>query len=298
MKTSLWPLFSQSPLNRLDNLRGSVENFFTENKSSQSIFILINEDKLIMKDDKADCFFNFNEISSLGVIFDEMILLGTSNDKYYFTKEISNDFAKKYNSIDLRSYALANTSLLDDVSILAQAFSILKWHETHKFCPACGGRNIFMKAGWRLDCSECGREHFPRVDPVVIMLVTHNDYCLLGSGIKFQSNRYSCLAGFIEPGETIEDAARRELFEEAGVVGLDVKYICSQPWPFPFNLMIGVHVIAKDKKLTIDYEELSDARWVKKSDVLEVLNGSLDLGFTLPPEIAIAWTLLDYWVNG
>src|SRR5262249_12589798 len=146
------------------------------------------------------------------------------------------------------------------------------------------------------DCGSCGKQHFPRIDPVVIMLVTFKDHCLLGSGRDFKVHqRYSCLAGFMEPGETPEDAARRELFEEAGIVACKVEYMFSQPWPFPSSLMIGVHITAESMDIKMNEKELVGLKWVAKTEIQAVLNGATDRGFNLPPRVAIARNLLEVW---
>jgi len=192
-----------------------------------------------------------------------------------------------------------NNSYIEEekLGILAQGSAILNWHEAHRYCSSCGKLTQMKHAGWRRDCPTCNTQHFPRVDPVVIMLVTFGDFCLIGRGVNFTKNRYSCLAGYMESGETIEDASRRELYEEAGVIGLDVEYKMSQPWPFPSTLMIGVHVKAKSKELVIDTHEIEDAKWVHKDDIRAILNGDESFGFSLPTKIAIGRNLLEEWVS-
>jgi NAD+ diphosphatase len=296
-KEPLVPFFSKNPLDRMDYFRGSIDNFLATIPSDYVFYILVSGDKLIIRDNETDYLFSHDEVVSMGVSNEQLIFLGERDSIYYFSKSIEPTLCVEFNKLPLRAFVDSYPGIDEDMGILAQVFSILKWHETHQFCSACGSKNKLMHAGWRQDCSACGKEHFPRIDPVVIMLVTHGEYCLLGAGLNFQQQRYSCLAGFMEPGETIEDAARRELFEEAGVIGLGVRYMSSQPWPFPFNLMIGVHVEARDMALKINYDELADARWVLKSELIAVLNGSTDYGYTLPPRVAIARTLLDEWVK-
>ena len=175
---------------------------------------------------------------------------------------------------------------------------MLAWHANHGFCARCGAKSEVVYGGWRRDCPACQTEHFPRTDPVVIMLVTCGDKCLLGRGYRFEGPMFSCLAGFMEPGETIAQAALRELWEEAGVKGRDVKYLFDQPWPFPSSLMIGVHIQADDMTLNIDTNELAEVIWADKTDVAAVMNGAIDRPFRLPPRIAIARDLLTYWLAG
>lgn len=298
MKSNPELMFSKNSLNRMDCMRQTIDDFFTLHPTPPARFILISGEDLALREHEMDYLFTLEEITSLGISHEGLIFLGIKESIYYFVKSIDQTILNKHfkHTENLRSFAIANIHTDRDIGLLAQAFSMTKWHESHRFCPACGRATSFAHGGWRQDCLSCGKEHFPRIDPVVIMLVTCGDYCLLGSGRQFPEKRYSCLAGFIEPGETIEDAARRELFEEAGVIGREVNYIASQPWPFPFSLMIGVRVIAEEMTLDVNYIELVDAKWVHKSEVAAVLNGATEPGFTLPPRIAIARVLLEDWV--
>ena len=150
---------------------------------------------------------------------------------------------------------------------LAQARSLLHWHETHGFCAACGARSEMADLGYRRHCPACGRDHFPRTDPVVIMAVKHQDKLLLGRQSSWAPGMYSALAGFVEPGETLEDAVAREVKEEAGVAVSKVRYVASQPWPFPSSLMIGMIAEAQSDAITIDGTELEEARWFGKDEL-------------------------------
>ncbi|HKT86163.1 MAG TPA: NAD(+) diphosphatase [Novosphingobium sp.] len=183
------------------------------------------------------------------------------------------------------------------------ARSLVAWHSRHRFCAVCGSPTAPAKGGWQRTCSSatCGAEHFPRVDPVTIMLVEHEGQVLLGRQPRFPEGRYSALAGFVEPGETIEEAVAREVLEEAGVRVRDVSYVASQPWPFPSSLMIGCHAFADDPAITIDVTELEDARWFTRADVIDALEafgqGGCGRAFGAPPPTAIAHLLLRWWVE-
>ena len=179
----------------------------------------------------------------------------------------------------------------------AAALSLANWHRRHSFCSVCGATTALNRGGWSRHCTACGAEHYPRVDPVVIMLATHDDRLLLGRQPHYPPGRYSALAGFVESGETIEAAVARELFEEAGIRVADVRYIASQPWPFPSSLMIGARADALGDALTVDTNELEDARWFTRAEVADALAGAPDAAFLPPPPSAIARTLLEHWAS-
>ena len=191
-------------------------------------------------------------------------------------------------------------SILDDseAPIFAAALSLANWHRRHGHCSVCGQPTEPNRGGWSRACSACGAEHYPRVDPVVIMLAEHEDRLLLGRQPHYPPGRYSALAGFVEPGESMESAVARELKEEAGISVRNVRYLASQPWPFPNSLMIGAHAEALDDSLVIDFNELDDARWFTREEVVAALAHEDDAPFQPPPRSAIARTLLDTWVNG
>ena len=182
----------------------------------------------------------------------------------------------------------------DAAATWAAARTVLDWHARHRFCANCGAATTPFRAGWGRTCASCATEHFPRVDPVVIMLAEHGDRVLLGRQPAFPPGRYSALAGFLEAGESIEEAVRREVFEEAGLAVGAVRYVASQPWPFPGQLMIACIGQAEDDALTIDRHELEDAIWVSRAEVQAVLAGGSG-PFLPPPPYAIAHTLLEEW---
>ena len=182
-----------------------------------------------------------------------------------------------------------------DAAIWGAARSLNEWHNRHRFCSACGHQTALFRAGWGRQCPSCGAEHFPRVDPVVIMLAEHDGCVLLGRSPQYPAGRYSALAGFVEPGESIEEAVAREIQEEAGVSVTDVRYVASQPWPFPGSLMIACIGRAEDDALTLDRNELEDAFWCDRAGVLAALAGDPAAPFQAPPPFAIANTLLTRW---
>jgi len=183
-----------------------------------------------------------------------------------------------------------------DAAILAQAKSLIDWHQRHGFCANCGGPTTLADAGYKRYCEACNTEHFPRTDPVVIMLALHEDKCLLGRQEKWPQGFYSALAGFVEPGETIEEAVARELMEEAGIKIGDVLFHSTQPWPYPSSLMIGCYARATTTEITVDMNELSDAKWFSREEIRNSLQkGNNDL--RMPPPLAIAHQLVKSWIE-
>jgi NAD+ diphosphatase len=185
----------------------------------------------------------------------------------------------------------------DELALYGGARSLLDWHARHRFCPQCGGSTVLAKGGWQRDCTACGAPQFPRTDPVTIMLVEHEGRVLLGRNARFAGRSYSALAGFVEPGETIEEAVAREVFEEAGVRVRDVSYIASQPWPFPSQLMIACHAHADDDALTLDPTEIEDAQWFTREQVLEAFENPDEARFVPPFPFAVAHHMLRWWLE-
>jgi NAD+ diphosphatase len=198
---------------------------------------------------------------------------------------------------DLRAQfgALAHLSAAE-APLFAAATSLASWHRRHGYCANCGAPSAIVRGGWSRQCGACGAEHYPRVDPVVIMLAEHEGRVLLGRQPRFPPRRYSALAGFVEVGESLEAAVQRELFEESGVRAHSVRYVASQPWPFPSSLMIACVAEAEGGALTIDRDELEDARWFTREEVREAVAGSVEAAFIAPPPFAIAHSLLAHWL--
>ncbi|MFT3989176.1 NAD(+) diphosphatase [Aestuariivirga sp.] len=194
---------------------------------------------------------------------------------------------------DLRGLTSEGTVPDRELGILAHARSLLHWHSRHRFCSNCGSPTEMRDAGYRRHCPSCGSDHFPRTDPVVIMVARHEGRLLLGRQSSWAPGMYSALAGFMEPGETIENAARREVFEESGIQVGQISYVASQPWPFPANLMIGLIGEALTSDIVIDKKELEDARWFSADDIRAMLAGTHPQGFTASRPTAIAHHLIQ-----
>lgn len=196
-----------------------------------------------------------------------------------------------------RVWEMAASLSAEELSLYGAARSLVDWHARHGFCAVCGAPTHPQRAGWGRRCGACEAEHFPRVDPVVIMLAEHEGRVLLGRQPRFPPRRFSALAGFVEPGETLEGAVARELFEEAGIRVRNVRYVMSQPWPFPSSLMIACTAEAEDGAIRLDENELEHAFWATASDVRAALAGDDAAPFIAPPPMAVAHHLLQHWLE-
>jgi NAD+ diphosphatase len=231
----------------------------------------------------------------------ELVFLGLLGERGCFA-EVPASLLSNPTPANPAAWAALSTMAADDLAIYGIARSLVDWHARHRFCARCGGTTVLAKAGWQRTCEACAAEHFPRVDPVAIMLVEHRDgsagpRLLLGRQPRFPARRFSALAGFVEPGESMEEAVAREVFEEAGVRVRDVRYVASQPWPFPSQLMIGCHAHADDDALAIDRTELEEARWFTRPEVRKAMTGQEDAPFLAPPPHAVAHHLLAWWLR-
>ncbi len=246
--------------------------------------------------------FAFAEAATLGTAR-EQAFLGTWDGRPLFAFALDPDAAERLKSrndivvADLRGIATGGLVAAEHLAPLAEAKAVLAWHLRHRFCSKCGNPSTPEQAGWRRDCPSCGTQHFPRTDPVVIMLAIHGERCLLGRQTRFAPGQWSCLAGFVEPGETIEDAVRREIREEAAIVCGRVGYFASQPWPFPMSLMIGCHAQALTTEVTVDYSELEDARWFDRDEVTSMLLRRHPGGLMLTHPFAIAHHIVRAWLE-
>jgi NAD+ diphosphatase len=227
-----------------------------------------------------------------------LIFLGLGDGRAHFAIDAAgSDVAPDVDTglIDVR--ALAPAIAPGEAAILAEARSLLDWHARHRFCAQCGSPTRVASAGWKRQCPQCRASHFPRTDPVVIMLATRGDRA------RRPGTRFSCLAGFVEPGETPEEAVRREVREEAGVRCGRVRYLAAQPWPFPSSLMIGFLAEALTEEITVDAEELAEARWFSRDEVREMVARAAagpddPKQVSLPAPIAIAHHICRRWSSG
>jgi NAD+ diphosphatase len=228
----------------------------------------------------------------------ETIFLGRDGEAARFALAIDPEQAEtlkldpSLTLIGLRALSIETRVSPADLGAIAQGKAMLAWHARHRFCANCGGATRVAEAGWKRICDACKAEHFPRTDPVVIMLTIEGENCLLGRSPRFPPGMYSCLAGFVEPGETIEDAVRRETFEEAGILGGRVAILANQPWPFPMSLMIGAFVEARSTTIAVDLDELEDCRWFSRDEVRLMIEGRHPEGITVPVRMAIASHLI------
>lgn len=264
--------------------------------------LLAGNGRLLLKYDGencAGCYFSLAEALSLGADTKDAVLLGSEPAGPVVALSVEAEdgaLPETVRSVDYRSVYMQG--LVDPAALgaLAQAASLLAWHENHRFCGRCGQPTEMRIGGYKRLCLACGTEHFPRTDPVAIMLTVTRRKCLLGRGHHFAPGMYSALAGFIEPGETIENAVRRETFEEAGIRLGRVAYHASQPWPFPYSLMIGCFGEALNENIVPDTAELEDCRWFDREEVLAMLGKSHPTLFTPPPG-AIAHHLIRAWAQ-
>ncbi|MBV9858588.1 MAG: NAD(+) diphosphatase [Alphaproteobacteria bacterium] len=233
-----------------------------------------------------------------------LVLLGLAEGRACFALDASAAEAPpdwEADAIDVR--ALAPQIAAGEAAILAEARSLVDWHARHGYCAQCGAATAIASAGWTRRCANCRARHYPRADPVVIMLAVRGDHALLGRNGRRPGARFSCLAGFMEPGETLEEAVRREVLEEAGIRIGRVRYLASQPWPFPSTLMMGFLAEAVTGDITVDPEEIAEARWFHRDEIAAMVaraaTGPDDTSqVSLPPPLAIAHQICRRWSSG
>jgi len=285
------PGFTGSPLDRADHLRHDPEALAAAMGDWRARLLRLDGfDPLVSDDGRLE----WTSIADTPADA-ELVFLGLIDGKPHFAACIPG--LRTGPGRPPHIFALLDRLRPDEAETYAAARSVLDWHSRHQFCANCGHQTAMFRAGWGRLCNNCGAEHFPRTDPVVIMIAEHNGRALVGRGPNWPPGRYSALAGFMEPGESIEEAVAREIFEEAGVRVNNVRYVASQPWPFPSQLMMACVAQAQDDVITIDPRELQDAIWISRADVKRALAGDPDAPMIAPPHFAIAHTLLTRWAD-
>ncbi len=305
-------VFAGGRLDRLSELRSetSVEDALAEPASKVMGFargrVLID-----VSSTQPRGLFSIDELQDFSPQLEKAILLGNDNGVEHLAVPLSlnpdeEDFASPegYAVIDYRSLAVQGLLSPEQLGMVAYGGALLAWHATHRFCARCGAATALAEGGAKRVCTSCETQHFPRTDPVVIMLTVKDDKCLLGRSPHFPPGMYSALAGFVEAGETIEMAVRRETFEESGIRVGAVRYHATQPWPFPHTLMIGCYSEALDDDIELDELELEDCRWFNRDEVLTILAGAGETHpdgtpkLFMPPPMAIAHALIRDWAEG
>jgi NAD+ diphosphatase len=296
--------YTQSALDRAAERRPKADEIAALAKKPDAGTYLVGGEMILAKAGSPnDPLFTLEEARKLGAEQTETIFLGLLNGAARFGLGITPADAEKLKArpdllvTDLRSIAVQGLVSADHLPPIAEAKALLHWHAKHRFCANCGAATALTDCGWKRTCPNCKAEHFPRTDPVVIMLTVDGDRCVLGRSPRFVPTMWSCLAGFIEPGESFEDAVRRETREEAGIACGRVKYFASQPWPFPMSLMIGCYAEATSRDIVIDRDELEDARWFTKDECAGMLLRKHPQGLTCPPPVAIAHHIIRGWVE-
>jgi len=314
MRNSETVTFGGSGLDRAAHLRGDGDAIATLWGRGDTRVLPIWRGKPLIGDDRAirlPVGHTALEHTVNGAIF-----LGMDNDAPVFAQDVSGWLPEGLNEEELTQFfdpseqqhpdmpvgqvfcelrgVMARLSVRD-AELIASAKSLFDWHRTHRFCSTCGQESEMAMAGWQRDCPACERKHFPRTDPVVIMLITHGNSVLMGRSPNWPEGMYSLLAGFVEPGETIETAVRREVFEEAGIKVGEVQYLASQPWPYPSSLMFGCRGEALGREITIDPVEIEDALWITREEMLDVYAGTHPV--VKPARVgAIAHFIVRHWL--
>lgn len=248
-----------------------------------------------------------SDVAALGLPTGDALFLGIGSDQVaHFALSVTDHLARATPgainflrpAVDLRSLAMQGALTPEELSLAGQARALAQWHENARCCGRCGSTLLVKDGGWRRKCWGCGLDWFPRTDPVVIMLITDGERCILAHEHRYAEKMYSTLAGFLEPGEDIEHAVRREVLEETAIKVGRVQYHSSQPWPFPHSLMLGCIGHAETTDIQVDKNELAEARWFSRDEARMMLEGTHPEGLTAPGKHAIAHVLVRSFVEG
>jgi NAD+ diphosphatase len=291
-------IFTGSPLDRGEVLRRDAARLAALFDAPEGWWLVLQAGDPLLQEDGSVFWFRREEIDAL-MPATERVFLGHYRGSPCFAVGIEPGAALPAGALKLDARRAAMGLSSDEAAIYGQAKSLLAWHERHGFCAGCGHPTTMAGGGNRRLCGHCHSEHYPRVDPVVIMLAVDGDKCLLGRQASWPPTMWSALAGFVEPAETLEEACARELKEESGVTAdiAAIRYVMVQPWPFPSTLMIGLVAPVSDPAITVDTHELEAARWFTRDEVRAMLDGTHP-DAAMPPSIAIARRLTELWVEG
>lgn len=292
--------FSQNPLETASETRtanclsGALE-------ADDTVYIISAATKILVAYDRPDGNFSARDLDRYfpqeSMHHEEAILLGAREGRHYVNLPVEADEDDtRFSFLDGRSALYGDGLEPDTISMFGMSISLRAWYNENRFCGKCGGKTKAALGGMRLDCQTCASTSFPRTDPVVIMLAIHENKCLLGRGPQFPEGWYSCLAGFVEPGETMEMAVRREVHEESGIETGEIAYYTSQPWPFPHSLMLGCYADAKSTKINFDSNELEDCRWFEREEVMAMIEKRHKNELRMPPSRSIAAHLIRNWI--
>lgn len=300
-------VYSGNPVDRGETVRRDDGWLAEKAKESTSKFLPLRDLNILVTDNGQDGlgWVGAADLERLAIDSTPMFL-GLLDDTAHFAIDISAQEKAVAELSEGNGFRFVDARLVTDIlspadsGIVAQARANTNWHNTHAFCGICGGETLIKRGGQVRQCKKCEKEHYPRTDPVIIVVVSDGDRCLLGQSRRGRLNRtntYSALAGFVDQGESIEEAVAREVMEEAGIKVGEVRYHSSQPWPFPSSLMIGCHADAVSTEINFDEDEMNDVRWFSRDEVTSALQGK-NADLNVPQPIAIAHHLITAWVNG
>ncbi len=293
--------FAGNPLDRAGDRRGEADWIAGLLAAPGARALVLWKGQPLLRPGPELAFIGGAMASKLAETGEHLIFLGLDGEDGVFALDIEGEADPTLGPLqgtgefgDMR--AAAGALPIPDTGLLSASRSLFEWRRRHRYCSVCGHPSNGVAGGWKRLCPNCKAEHFPRVDPCVIMLPTFQDRCLVGRQAAWIANRYSALAGFVEPGESIEEACAREVQEEAGLTVTAVRYHSSQPWPYPSNLMIGLTCEVSHDQAQPDLTELESVQWLTKAQALDLVDGTLE-GITAPPPFAIAHALIRDWAR-